>query len=636
MKILTMGSPATTYVFNQKFNNTYDDNYEIKRIKEFYTIGHLVSDYSKIRSFFNAHELPEKYRDFLNWNHTNNGFWGKVKEFQPDILLFDLFSDVYFGDLVLEDGTFITRNIRLNKTHLTGTNIKTFKQADFYETLLENITLFANKVNLLSPNTHIVFNSIRFPIKMSINGIPQDQYDTKIYRISNESLYKYNQSWDLLDEIVDNMDNISRTEFDINNNFAELNFKDKKNWYYFYNQNYYTSVQTQIEQMAQSWNLGPTITKIDQNDDLTQKLTSNVVLLGMSSNSNVDLNKLSRNKKAYNKVTKLLKNDYILHGSSGSSFRFIKRKLLNGVYPKFKDVHYRIIPPKDKKIYGPNRLLVRMLSYTNQNALSTFDRNFQEDFQSLKSSIIKNTYILEIGDINLISGSFYSNTDNFPDYQQQIGELIKFIANKYNISSNRIVMYGASRGATGALFNGALNNYKIVATDPVIDGQAWFNMNDRHFTAGVRKVNLLDDISSALEKYMLPKDDAFIIGDSKVGVTFLPNMQLPSNKVTKVDVNMDVFEHASLNSKSVPTQLSLINYLLIKEDLNIRNNLSDLPEGVVVEVKHLADKSVNLETVSKFRIRQADLLKNNKFDIKNIKNFVMERQDDFYQYWTRC
>lgn len=636
MKILTMGSPATTYVFNQKFNNTYDDNYEIKRIKEFYTIGHLVSDYSKIRSFFNTHELPEKYRDFLNWNHTNNGFWGKVKEFQPDILLFDLFSDVYFGDLVLEDGTFITRNIRLNKTHLTGTNIKTFKQADFYETLLDNITLFVNKVNSLSPNTHIIFNSIRFPIKMSINGIPQDQYDTKIYRISNESLYKYNQSWDLLDEIVDNMDNISRTEFDINNNFAELNFKDKKNWYYFYNQNYYTSVQTQIEQMAQSWNLGPTITKIDQNDDLTQKLTSNVVLLGMSSDSDVDLNKLSRNKKAYNKVTKLLKNDYILHGSSGSSFRFIKRKLLNGIYPKFKDVHYRIIPPKDKKVYGPNRLLVRMLSYTNQNALSTFDRNFQEDFQSLKNSIIKNTYILEIGDINLISGSFYSNTDNFPDYQQQIGELIKFIANKYNISSKRIVMYGASRGATGALFNGALNNYKIVATDPVIDGQAWFNMNDRHFTAGVRKVNLIDDISSALEKDTLPKDNAFIIGDSKVGVTFLPNMQLPSNKVTKVDVNMDVFEHASLNSKSVPIQLSLINYLLIKEDLNIRNNLSDLPEGVVVEVKHLADKSVNLETVSKFRIRQADLLKNNKFDIKNIENFVMERQDDFYQYWTRC
>lgn len=629
-----MGSPATTYVFNQKFNNTYDDNYEITRIKEFYTIGHLVSDFSNIKFFFDTHELSEEYKEFLNWNHTNNGFWGKVKKVQPEILLFDLFSDIYFGDLVLENGTHITRNIRLNKHKIIDTKRKTFNDDNFFESLFTNMQLFINKIKNLSPNTQIVFNSIRFPEKMSINGIPQKSYDADVYKLTPEKIKNYNNAFQKLDDLIEKKMGINKVNFDMENDFSELNFANKKNWYYFYNQNYYTDVQTQIEKIAQNWKLGPTVTTINQNEKLPEVITSNVILLDMSPDK-PNLNYLSRNKVAYNKVKQLLKADYILHGGVGNAFRFVKRNQVKSIYPKFKDLHYRLILPKDKKEYGPNRLLVRMLSYTNQNALSIFDRNFQEDFQSLKSSVIKNTYILEIGDINLISGSFYTNTDNFPDYQQQISELIKFIADKYNVSSNRIVMYGASRGATGALLNGALNDYKIVATDPVIDGQAWFNMNDRHFTAGIRKVNLIDDISYALKNYTLSKDNAFIIGDSKVGVTFLPNMQLPSNKISKIDVNMDIFEHASLNSKSVPIQLSLINYLLIKEDINVRDNLDEVPEGVVVEVKHLADKSINLEYVSKFRIRQVDLLKNPKFDTKDIKNFVMKFQDNVYQYWIK-
>ena len=120
--------------------------------------------------------------------------------------------------------------------------------------------------------------------------------------------------------------------------------------------------------------------------------------------------------------------DYILHGNKGHQYRFVKRKKLKTKFPKFKDIHYRIIPPNDKNKYWDNRLLVRMFGFSLPFKTSVIDRNFRLDFLTLKDSIVKNTFILEIGDINLIAGSFYSNTNNFPDYENQIQELISVIS----------------------------------------------------------------------------------------------------------------------------------------------------------------------------------------------------------------
>ena len=99
-------------------------------------------------------------------------------------------------------------------------------------------------------------------------------------------------------------------------------------------------------------------------------------------------------------------------------------------------------------------------------------------WDSLAASIAKNTYILRIADTNLISGSYYQNTSNFPNYEEIIQKLIKKIASENNISPRNIITYGNSRGATGALYHGLLGNYKVVAADPVIDRKAWVERKD--------------------------------------------------------------------------------------------------------------------------------------------------------------
>nr|CCC56810.1 putative uncharacterized protein [Weissella thailandensis fsh4-2] len=335
---------------------------------------------------------------------------------------------------------------------------------------------------------------------------------------------------------------------------------------------------------------------------------------------------------------KIAAQDYVLHGNIGHSYRFIKRKLLKGIYPKYKDIHYSIIPPKESYNYWDNRLIVRMLGFSDHYNTSVFGRNFRRDFRSLKDSITKNTFILEIGDINLIAGSFYSNTNNFSDYEQQIGELIKRVTQKYNIPKSKVVMYGTSRGATGALLNGANNNYKIVVADPVIDDTAWLNMNDSHFVNGVRKVDLTEQVSEAIEGYKLSSNEAYILGTSNVGVTFAAHLRLPLNKITLLDMRMKIYEHAVINSKSVPIQLAVINYLLAKEDVIRVNSYEELDNGVVFEVKDLMSNSIPLDNIDKFRIRVDDIFLNkDKFSRQYIEKFGFTLQDknETFEYWYR-
>src|SRR5699024_8095390 len=109
----------------------------------------------------------------------------------------------------------------------------------------------------------------------------------------------------------------------------------------------------------------------------------------------------------------------------------------------------------------------------------------------------------------------------------------------------------------------------------------------------------------------------------------------PSDKVTMVDLNMDIFDHAELNGKSVPLQLAMINYLLIKDDLSIRNSNEEILGGVVLSIKDLKHDSVNLSNVNKFRIRIDDFITNEDFNADFLKGFILIKTDELYQFWEK-
>jgi len=628
MKILTMGSPASTYIFDQKINEIYNGNYNVQKIKEFYTLGHLLSNYGDIKKYADTVKQNSDLYEFLSWDFEV-GLWEKLKNFQPDLLVFDMFSDIYFGSFNFGEKTLITRNFRLTDSIPENTVLFNTKTTNYVEKLVEEVETFEKRVKKISPKTKLVFNSMRLPNHMSKDGVIQDEYDHDKYGLSEKKINGYNRNLGALERKLAEK-GYDLLKFDQKNSAAEINFPSGENWYYLYNQNYYTDVQCQIEMIAQKYTLGPTIKTIDVNlDEDISQFKQDVVLLNIPNNRKNSMRVFERNIPARRVALALAGQDYVLHGNRGAAYRFVKRTELKSQFPIYEGVHYRIISPKESKKYFGNHLLVRMLSFGVHEKTSIFKRNFQFDFRNLKDSIAKNTYILEIGDINLIGGSFYTNTKNFPDYEQRIQELISKTAQKYNVSADNIVIYGASRGGTGAVLHGALGNYKFVGVDPVINDAQWYYPFDSHFVGGVREVDLTDKVSDALNNYSRPKDEGFILSTSNVGLTFSSHLRLPLSKFSLLDLGYHLFDHADFNGKTVPTQLSYINRLLIQNNLDVIKDYDDLPKGgAVLEVKNVAQGAINFEKLACFRIRLSDIKNSNKKLYNKAKKVIAAKYKD--------
>lgn len=632
-----MGSPASTNIFNQDINEVYNGNFEVKKVREFYTLGHLLSRYHDVKEFADTVKENERLYDFMAWNFEEGGFWGKLKEFQPDLLVLDLFAEVYFGSLRLTNGALVTRNFRLMNSDPKGSKIFNASDPDYIDKTIDQVGLFQKKVSEVSPKTVLIFNGARFPEKMSKNDVIQEKYDQRKYKLLTYDIKRYNKIWENLDKALIKK-NFEVLQFDQKNNAAELNFPTGKHWYYLYNQNYYTDVQSQIEIIAQKYELGPKIVTLDLDSDPdVSESEPDVVFLNVPNEKN-DLKIFKKDKNARKQALKIARQDYVLHGNRGSSYRFVKRAELKTRFPKFKDLHYRLVPPKEEKNYWGNKLLVRMFGFSLPHKTSIIQRNFRLDFKTLKDSIVKDTYILEIGDINLIAGSFYASTANFPDYEEQIQELIKHIAIKYNVDHDDILIYGTSRGATGAVLHGALGNYKFMAADPAINDMPFYVDSDAHYVEGVREIDYTDKVTAALKNYTRDSHDGIVLAASKVGATFSSHLRLPLENFTLIDMNLDLYKHTKINGKSVPIQLGYINKLLIKDNIRVITSDDDLETGVLLKIKHLANNAINFEKITKFRVSLSDIQKSDKetyeYAMQNIqRKYTCVRSDTYFKYF---
>ena len=210
-----------------------------------------------------------------------------------------------------------------------------------------------------------------------------------------------------------------------------------------------------------------------------------------------------KDKDTYQKYIEILKHDYLLIGHKNYSSIFMKRteyfpeKAKGYEYLKrYKNVFYTHTLPENKKISSslPNRLLVlfshmngTVKGYNNNNIIV---RTFNPYFLDVQRSLVKNVHILRLGDLTLSHGSYYHNTSVFPDYESQSQQLIDIIREKYNISNDNTVLYGGSKGGSGALLHSSIGDYKAICGDPIIDLSFYnFDRNDYHFVQNFLPLN---------------------------------------------------------------------------------------------------------------------------------------------------
>jgi len=131
---------------------------------------------------------------------------------------------------------------------------------------------------------------------------------------------------------------------------------------------------------------------------------------------------------------------------------------------------------------------------------SGLSRYFEQNFSSINRHVGSGSVVLRIADIDGVVGGFYSPTRLVPDRIDRVQHLIECLAEEYDIDPDRVILYGGSKGGTGALLHALHNSdgWRCVAVDPVVDDSYYEStFGDSHWTGGriflQRKVDLFEN-----------------------------------------------------------------------------------------------------------------------------------------------
>ncbi|WGE90851.1 hypothetical protein [Actinobacillus genomosp. 1] len=81
---------------------------------------------------------------------------------------------------------------------------------------------------------------------------------------------------------------------------------------------------------------------------------------------------------------------------------------------------------------------------------------------------------------------FYLNSNADLQFENKVFKLIKKIQKECSALDEHTVLYGTSKGATGALFHGITMGLKTLAVDPIISDKHYLEkFNDLHFVNNV-------------------------------------------------------------------------------------------------------------------------------------------------------
>jgi hypothetical protein len=180
---------------------------------------------------------------------------------------------------------------------------------------------------------------------------------------------------------------------------------------------------------------------------------------------------------------------YVARSRKGSSdlvsidtlSRLRRLRGLAGPIRQHRELFYTLTPAVTASAYS--RLLVLFSSVADSAYTAELSRrNFFQNFPTVQRYLPANTAILRISDIGGVVGSFYLNSKHSSAVEESVQELIGMIAAEVGAEKDSIVLYGASKGGSGALYHGTLGGYQTVAVDPIIAEEYYKVRGDQHFT----------------------------------------------------------------------------------------------------------------------------------------------------------
>ena len=253
---------------------------------------------------------------------------------------------------------------------------------------------------------------------------------------------------------------------------------------------------------------------------------------------------------------------------------FIKRESLSKYIPKSikglqviekNGVFYTIEEKSKNDLNAPDRLIVIFSSMPGPDEYFSAkfeERSFVKHFPTIQKLLVPNTNVLRIIDSNLMYGSHYINSNNFNNYEKTIQNIIGEVSQKLGVKGNDIVLYGTSKGGTGALVHSLIGDYKSVTVDPIVDAQEYnYNMHNIHYIKGNREQSLVKKINELSTKSTARN---ILIRSPQVKFNYGVTEQLNDTRIHFYDQrNSNIKSHPEIGRNSVSEILMFLNAQLL-------------------------------------------------------------------------
>lgn len=278
-----------------------------------------------------------------------------------------------------------------------------------------------------------------------------------------------------------------------------------------------------------------------------------------------------KNQHSYNILIELANNGFYLFRTKRPNISsFVQHNAIPKLWHRIKegDFHYSengliysLTTPED---YITRNLLVIFSSINTYIYMPSLMRMFTQNFLSLNKYISKDTAILRIADLGGVIGSYYRDSFYLPNNEINIQNLIKKIS--FDLKVENTILYGGSRGGTGAILHGILGNYPIVTVDPILTD--FFDEKiDTHFTKNLypeTKQSRFTRLFSSSE-WTKNIDRAIITSSGSPQFKFIQDILL--KKYSKqfsifLNENKNITTHPAVSANSIHFITTLINLFL--------------------------------------------------------------------------
>ncbi|GAA4362672.1 XcbB/CpsF family capsular polysaccharide biosynthesis protein [Paeniglutamicibacter cryotolerans] len=166
---------------------------------------------------------------------------------------------------------------------------------------------------------------------------------------------------------------------------------------------------------------------------------------------------------------------YSIFGAPAKGTRLVHESSLGMYWPELKDGRYSVAEggvvyslTEPRRGGTPHALLVVFSAVNPVPFTQSLNRHFTQNWPGLEKSIVDHAAVLRVSDLGGIVGSFYLPTVFKEENISLVQNLITKIRQQLGLGREDVVLYGASKGGTGALLHALHGRYSCVSVDPIV------------------------------------------------------------------------------------------------------------------------------------------------------------------------